>query len=334
MEHNYYLKDGLMYKISGSSMYRVTVEDIYADANKVGLLIDDAYFFYVGMEHVATSAKKLKAIAVNYLNILFPSDIISSHGVYQSTSKTIIYLINNDLLEIINNNQELFAGFKKISTPFIELVNKYNDFIYFDGTKKYKLTNNMVTLAEDKEMEFITSKDLLDNLESIKTSINLPGVIKKSAFNMPILIPAVVLGVIYIMFIISYVFEINSYNKVNKYYEEALLKVYTNLGVASSKDPYGSLLQQAKSITGGSSSQKVISVFNDLNDAAINGITFDGINIRDNDIRITGTATDFAQVESVKKVMENKLQNNINIDDTKKNKNGITFTMKYQKDNK
>ena len=74
-----------------------------------------------------------------------------------------------------------------------------------------------------------------------------------------------------------------------------------------------------------------ISILNNLNDAGIDGIIFDSINIRDDDIRISGTASSFAQVDEIKKIMENKTQNAINVDDTKKTKDGISFTMKYTK---
>ncbi len=334
MENNYYLKDGLLYKISGGTTYRVSIDDVASDNNKSGLLIDDSYFFYVGMEHVATSAKKLKSIASNYLNILFPADIVSAYGVFQNSSKTVIYVINNSLLDIISNNSDVFSGFKKISTPFLELCIKYNEFIFFDGIKKYKLENNFVSITNENDVEYITSQDLFDTMDSVKYSMMLPGIIKKSALQLPIVAPAVLLFIVYITFIIGSISDISAYKKVNAYYEDALLKVYDNLGVSSSKDPYGSLLQQAKAVTGGSNSQRIISIFNDLNDASVEGVSFEGINIRDNDIRVTGTASNFAQVEEIKRIMENKLQNSVNIDDTKKNKDGITFTMKYQKDNK
>ena len=108
MDHNYYFKEGLLYKITGSSTYRVSVEDVINDSNKAALLIDDTYFFYVGIEHIATSAKKMKAIAQNYLNIMFPADMVANYGVFQNTSKTVIYIINNNLIDIINSNKELF----------------------------------------------------------------------------------------------------------------------------------------------------------------------------------------------------------------------------------
>lgn len=334
MDHNYYFKDGLLYKITGSSTYRVSVEDVINDSNKAALLIDDTYFFYVGIEHIATSAKKMKAIAQNYLNIMFPADMVANYGVFQNTSKTVIYIINNNLIDIINNNKELFSSFKKISTPFLEFCTKYNEFIFSDGEKKYSLSNNMVTLSDNKDSDFITSKDLFDTLDTVKYSIILPGVQKKSPINLPIALPAAMLFIVYIFYIIGYISEISTNNRLNKYYEDALAKVYTNLGVASSRDPYGSLIQQSKSVSGGSSSKRILSILNDLNNAAVNGVVFEGINIRDNDIRISGTASDFAQVEEVKKNMENQLQNSINIDDTKKSKDGITFTMKYEKDSK
>lgn len=331
MEHNYYLKDGLLYKLSGSSTYRVSLDDVLNDNSKGSLLIDDTYFFYVGMEHISTSSKKINAIAQNYLNVLFPSDMVKNFGVFQGSSKTIIYVINDNLMDIINNHKELFLGFKKISAPFLEFCIKYNEFIFSDGEKKYLLSNNLVSFSDNKDAEYITAKDLFDTFENAKYNLILPGVIKKSNFNFPFLMPAALVLVIYIFFIIGSISQISANNKVNKYYEEALQKVYTNLGVASSKDPYGLLIQQSKSLSGGASSKKVISLLDELNSAYIDGITFEGLNIRDDDVRITGVATDFAKVEEMKKLMETKLQKSVNVDDTKKTKNGITFTMKYDK---
>lgn len=331
MEHNYYLKDGLLYKLSGSSTYRVSLDDVLNDNSKGSLLIDDTYFFYVGMEHISTSSKKINAIAQNYLNVLFPSDMVKNFGVFQGSSKTIIYVINDNLMDIINNNKELFLGFKKISTPFLEFCIKYNEFIFSDGEKKYLLSNNLVSFSDNKDAEYITAKDLFDTFENAKYNLILPGVIKKSNFNFPFLMPAALVLVIYIFFIIGSISQISANNKVNKYYEEALQKVYTNLGVASSKDPYGLLIQQSKSLSGGTSSKKVISILDELNSAYIEGITFEGLNIRDDDVRITGVATDFAKVEEMKKLMETKLQKSVNVNDTKKTKDGITFTMKYDK---
>ena len=129
-ENNYYLKDGLLYKLTGASMYRVSSEDVISDSSKSALLIDDTYFFYIGMENISTSAKKLHAIAANYLNVLFPADMVKEYGVFQNSGKTIIYVINQTLIDIISENAEIFAGFKKISTPFLEQCIKYNEFIF------------------------------------------------------------------------------------------------------------------------------------------------------------------------------------------------------------
>ena len=189
----------------------------------------------------------------------------------------------------------------------------------------------MVTLIEDKDVDCITAKDLFETMQTVKYSMTLPGIVRKSAMKLPLAAPAAVLAVIYLVMIIGSISEMAAYNKVNKYYEEALSKVYKNLGVASSKDPYGSLVQQSKSVTSAGASERILSILNNLNDASINGIMFDNINIRDDDIRISGTAESFAQVDEIKRIMENKLQSTVNVDDTKKTKDCISFTMKYTK---
>ena len=168
-------------------------------------------------------------------------------------------------------------------------------------------------------------------MHAVKYSMLLPGIVKKSAMKLPFAAPAALLGIIYLVIIAGSISEIAAYNKVNKYYEEALSKVYNNLGVASSKDPYGSLVQQSKSVTASETSERILSILNNLNDAGIDGIMFDNINIRDDDIRVSGTAASFAQVDEIKRIMENKIQSVVNVDDTKKTKDGISFTMKYTK---
>ena len=215
--------------------------------------------------------------------------------------------------------------------PALEHCIKYNEFIFSDGSKKYRLSENMVTLIEDKDVDCITAKDLFETMQTVKYSMTLLGIVRKSAMKLPLAAPAAVLAVIYLVMIIGSISEMAAYNKVNKYYEEALSKVYKNLGVASSKDPYGSLVQQSKSVTAAGASERILSILNNLNDASINGIMFDNINIRDDDIRISGTAESFAQVDEIKRIMENKLQSTVNVDDTKKTKDGISFTMKYTK---
>lgn len=330
-ENNYYLKDGLLYKLTGASMYRVNSDDVMCDSSKSALLIDDSYFFYIGMENISTSAKKLHAIAANYLNVLFPADMIKEYGVFQHSGKTIIYVINQTLIDIISENTEIFAGFKKISTPFLEQCIKYNEFIFSDGSKKYRLSENMVSLIEDKDVDYTTAKDLFETMQTVKYSMFLPGVVRKSAMKLPLAAPAAILGMIYLVMIMGGISEIAAYNKVNKYYEDALSKVYNNLGVASSKDPYGSLVQQSKSVTTAGTSERILNILNNLNDAGIEGIMFNNINIRDDDIRVSGTATSFAKVDEIKRIMENKLQSTVNVDDTKKTKDGISFTMKYTK---
>lgn len=330
-ENNYYLKDGLFYRLNGALMYRVSHEEIINDNNKTALLIDDTYFFYVGMENISTNAKKLHAIASNYLNILFPSDMIKDFGVFQHSGKTIIYVINSSLTDIVSENKDIFTGFKKISTPFLEQCIKYNEFIFSDGIKKYRLSENTVSLIEDKDVDCITAKNLFETMQSVKYCLSLSGVVKKSNIKLPLAAPAALLAIIYIVMIIGSISQVKAYNSVNEYYEKALSKVYNNLGVASSKDPYGSLLQQSKLVSYSGTSEKILNILNNLNSAGIDGIMFENINIRDDDIRVTGTASDFAQVEEIKKIMENKLQTSINVDDTKKTKDGISFTMKYTK---
>lgn len=330
-ENIYYLKDGSLYKFQYERMIEVSVEEVLNNNNKPELIIDDKYFFYVGMEDVAVSGKKLKAIVTNYLNILFPPEMITEFGIFHHSGKTIIYIYNKELLDIISENKQLFSHFKKISTAFLEFSIKYNDFIFSDGVKLYKLSENMVTMYNDKESDFITVNDYFETASLLKYSLSVPGIQKVTALKMQYTLPIAALAIIYISLIITSVSEILSYSKINKSYMNQLNAVYAKAGVQNSKDPYGTLLSQTKRIIGPSNSKKTIEVFNELNAIDVPGVVLSQINIRDNSIVVEGTAENFSQVDSVKKAMEKELSTIIDLDDTKKTKDGISFVMKYQK---
>ena len=60
----------------------------------------------------------------NIVNILslVPAEVTDldccKSEVFQHSGKTIIYVVNHTLMDIISENTEVFTGFKKISTPF------------------------------------------------------------------------------------------------------------------------------------------------------------------------------------------------------------------------
>lgn len=331
--HIYYLKDGILNRVVSGTLQPVDEEDALSDHDKAGLIIDDSYFFYVGMENVSVSGKKLHSVAEYYLNVLFPSDMIKKFGIFQNSGKTIIYIINEEIINTITEHEELFSSFKKISTPFLELCTKYNEFIYKDNQKMYRLAENMVTMYNDDTADYISSKDFIENVTAIKYSMQLPGVQKKSLAKIPIFAPAALLAVIYIAFVITSLAEISAYKKIDKVYNEWLQTAYSSAGLNNAKDPYNELLKKSKSTSGESVAERTIFVIQNLAAAKIEGIKLQNINIRDNDIRVEGTAENFAQVDELKKAMENKLQNAVNVDDTKKTKEGISFVMKYSKSN-
>lgn len=332
-EHIYYLKDGILNRVISGTLQPVDEEDALMDHEKTGLIIDDSYFFYVGMENVSVSGKKLHSVAEYYLNVLFPADMIKKFGIFQNSGKTIIYIINEEIINIIEEHEELFSSFKKISTPFLELCTKYNEFIYKDNQKMYRLAENMVSMYNDETSDYISSKDFIENVTTVKYSMQLPGIQKKSIAKIPIFAPAATLLIIYIAFVITSLTEISAYNKIDGVYKEWLTAAYSNANLGNAKDPYNELVKKSKSTSGESVAERTIFIIQNLESAKIDGIKLQNINIRDNDIRIEGTAENFAQVDELKKAMENKLQNAVNVDDTKKTKEGISFVMKYSKSN-
>ena len=333
-EKIYYLKNDELYQIKANEKQKVDASLIINSNEKITLIIDDEYFFYLSLETVPVSGKKLKLIAGNYLNVIFPSDMVKSYGVYQSSGISIIYVLSEKLIKLINNNKALFNTAKQITMPFIELAIKYENFLFFDGIRIYKKEGNSISVTTD-ENNYITADSLFSEMNYIKSSVHIPGLQKQKLAKTPFIIPAAVLAVCYILFLTGNIISVRSAAKIDDFYNNELQHIYDELKVSGSSDPYGMLLFKVKQAGGGSNGNRVLNVLNNLSSIGENkdiSVTFDTLNIRDKSIRISGTVADFTQVDTLKKYMENKLKKTVSMNETKKTEKGVSFVMRYDND--
>ncbi len=323
-----YLKNNELYTIENGSIVPITLYEIESFKGKINLILDDNFFFYVGMDNVSITGKKLRAVAGNYLNVIFPSNLTNNYGVFQGSGYTFIYLISNELMSLIDEYPNLFSLAKKITTPFTELSSKYNEFIYSDGIKTYKKDNNVITSTD--EIPTITFNDLISDISSIKTNISLPNVSKLPFNKMPFLIPAITVSIVYLIFLIGSIISLSSISSVDEYYNEKLNEIYTSAGVKNTNDPYGQLLYKSGRSNKDFNGKKILEIISDLEKIAKDTAFFETFSVRDKSVRVEGFTDDFAKAESLKNKAEQFLQLPVNMDDTKKTDKGVTFVMRYE----
>lgn len=328
----YYLAaDGKFYKIIASSRREVGFEEVAHDHNKLGVLIDDSYFFYIGMDFIPLTGKKLNAVITNFLQSTYPPEMVANFGFCVVSGSIIIYLMKKELIEIIRGNNIAFANTKKLSTPLIEAIAKYNDISFKVNDTTYILEDRKLIISNKGDSTPIDADILLENAREIKQNIHLPGVTKKSVAKLPLFAPILLLSVIYLAFLIGGIFNIVASSKVKNAYEAELNKVFMAAGVDKTADPYGVLLQRYKAIGGAGNAGSALSAIKALEAAAIEGIRLDTLSIKDNDVKVIGSADSFAKVDEMKKAFEIALKKSVRIDDTKQVGDNITFTMHYSK---
>lgn len=327
----YYLKSDSLFKIeNGGSKRSASLDEIVGLKEKYSILIDDDYFFYIGMETVSVTGKKLRDIAANYLAIIFPDDMVKSFGVSQTKGSTVIYILSDEIIALIKDNRELFNNAKKVSSPLMELVFRYEDFTFSGGGRFYKKTGTSILPVSGGGTDYITEADLFEEISEVKNSIRLPGVSTSGFSKAPLLLPAVAFGLCYLIFVAGSVYSALSISKIGSVYEESLNKIYKTLGVDKLKDPYGALISKSKENEVADTGKRVVEILSDLSSLERSGVKFLSFSMRDKSVRINGTAEDFTQVDSLKKQGEDKLKTNITMDDTKKTEKGVSFVMKYE----
>lgn len=331
-ENIIYLKDDSLFKIEDNAKRNVSLGEVLDYKDKYSLLIDDGYFFYIGIENVAVTGKKLTDIAANYLSIMFPGEMVGSFGIFQNKSFTVIFILSEKLSHLIKDNRELFASAKKISSPFLELAGRYEDFVFSDGERFYQKNGGNISIAPNDSPDFINASNLFEVIEEVKASVRLPGLRVSKFSKTPLIMPGIAAAVCYVIFLAGGIFSVSSVNNLDRYYENEVNKIYKIHGdkVAKSGDPMGMLSFKAGQTDSGGNGKRLIDVLADISSVEKEGAEFASFSMRDNAFRIDGSAKDFAQVDALKKNMEEKMKVPILMDDTKKTEKGVTFVMRFE----
>jgi len=331
-EKIYYLKNDNFYDIASSISKTIDPTDEKLLSSHYSIIIDDSYLFYMSMPKVIASNKKLIAIVNNYIASKLPLEDIAFLSFILLGDKILIYIVSQKLMELLKLYPKILSQATKISTPFIELISKYSDFVYYDGSKFYDVKENNVTNTVNTESEYIDAAQLISEVDIIRTSIKLPSIYKKSKImNFPMLLPLATLIVIYIFFILGNIFSLLGAYSLEQKYAAMLNDIYESVGVANNPDPHGLLLFKVNKNKSSFDGERLLTILSDISKNTPSDIKLESFSYRDKAIRVNGHAPDFTILEKFEMTMETLLNQDIVIADSKKDQEGVSFSIRYQK---
>ncbi len=331
-EKIYYLKDDKLKLLNStiSSEFELVAE--IPLPQKYSLLIDDEYLFYMSMPKVNVTGKKLTAIVKNFVSTKLPGEDISLLAFLVLGNSIVITIISERFKEIITSHMLMFSNAIKVSSPFIELISRYSDFIYFDGNKIYEIKDNSISNKSTYEDVALNSEQFIEDMDGLLNNIRFPFVKKKSRLhNFPMLLPAVSLASLYLIFVIGNIISVSKYKKIEAEYSTMLSTIYTETGVAGTADPYGVLLSRANKKNISFDGERLIKILDEISTVPKEDIQLESFSYRDKSFRVNGIAKDFTVLEKFEKEMEIKTKEEVTITDSKTSQNGVVFSLRYEK---
>ncbi|MDY6820245.1 MAG: hypothetical protein SVN78_01310 [Deferribacterota bacterium] len=321
-----YLKDNRFYKIIDSKhLEEIDIE--YLKESIFQLIIDDSYFFYDSLELPTTNKRKLRAIIKNYLLTNYPEELIKYFSYININNKTIIYIINNELIELTYKYTELFKLADRISTPLLEALSLYNNFTYKTKNIIYEIENMQIKHLNKDSGNVLTADDIIYNLQNINLDIDL--LIKKE--NALLLfkkyrIPIVLLTIAYVLFVAGEIIKINTLENRLEKYNNLLIEIYRDAGVLDSSDPLGLLLSKVNSDN--NNNKIILPTIYKISKAVDNNTTIDSININFDTIRFDGITQDYKSLEEITSNLEKETGKHVTILNTNKEKEYIKFSIR------
>ena len=331
-EKIYYLKDNKLKLLNSTLSSEFELEAEIPLPQKYSLLIDDEYLFYMSMPKINATGKKLTAIVKNFVSTKLPGEDTTLLSFLVLGNSIIIVIISERFKEIITSHMPMFSNAIKVTTPFIESISRYSDFIYSDGNKIYEVKDNSIGNKATSEDVALNSEQFIEDMDGLLNNIRFPFVRKKSRLhNFPMLLPAVSLLALYLIFVIGNIVSVSKYKKIESKYSAMLNTIYTEAGVAGTADPYGILLSKAGRKNNKFDGDRLIKILDEISTVPKEDITLESFSYRDKSFRVNGVAKDFTVLEKFEKEMETKTKEEVTITDSKTSENGVVFSLRYEK---
>lgn len=332
-EKIYYIKDNKVKLLNSTLASEFELEAEIPLPQKYSLLIDDEYLFYMSMPKINATGKKLTAIVKNFISTKLPGEDVTLLSFLVLGNSIIIVIISERFKEIITSHMLMFSNAIKVSTPFIELISRYSDFIYSDGDKIYEIKDNSISnKATSEDLVALNSEQFIEDMDGLLNNIRFPFVRKKSRLhNFPMLLPAAALLALYLIFVIGNIVSVSKYKKIEAEYSTMLNTIYTEAGVAGTVDPYGILLSKAGRKNNKFEGDRLIKILDEISTVPKEDITLESFSYRDKSFRINGIAKDFTVLEKFEKEMETKTKEEVTITDSKTSQDGVVFSLRYEK---
>jgi hypothetical protein len=319
------LKDGELYSNKHAES-PVSLSDLEAGSR---LLIDDKYFFYVGLGKLSIGKSKSHPIVANYLQSLFPMDILSGFLVFEYKGEYIALIYKENFAALLENYRDVFKKAKKISTILCELSTLYSSFQFTDGQTCYeKKMEGLDIIIPENAQNVLSQNDFWLEASELKNDLSLPNIERGKAKTKGYKTIGVLTTIIYIFFLGGLLLALHGLKLTEAALSEKLSALYTEVGLANVQDPFKELENMTKSQS--AAPFRSLDMLSIIGEAISKEITVDSLTVSERVVRIEGFANDFAGVESLKTDMFNRLKKEVTLDETRQLGDRVKFTMRYE----
>ena len=317
-----YFENQKFYALTPAGKHELSSDELHNMKQGYVLIISDSELFYTTMEFPDAPKRKLDVFISNYLQGTFPGQLCSRFCYQQKNDKILIGIFNASFDEFFQENGYIFSKALYITSPLAGVYAENDTFGYIAGGLPLTVQDGIIVNTADTEKVLspdmapaITAKLTVPFVKSVGSSLNIYRV------------PAAVLLACFIVFCVGDYLRLKAYtNKLAKA-EHILNKIYKKAGVAGKRDPYGALLAMAGGEETGAT-YRTLFLIEVISKSSNENITAENLDIKLNNVIIQGTSTDYAFLEEFQKSLADNTNKNVNIVDTVKKDEGISFTLR------
>ncbi len=318
-----FLKDGNLYLIKDNSLEPIG-DPLHVE--NYSLIVDDRYFFHLSLD-APVRGKKARQIAKNFLNSIFPSDLVKGFGISRFGNTIIVSAFSSDFLKELKSKEAIFKNAGKITTPFLEILES-KKVTYSDGEKTYLFEDGSIKHVEDGE-DVLVWQDILGNIDFVKRNMELEGLRARDFGFGRYRGLIITLLIAYVFFLAGGVIRLKMAEKRCDSLRRSLNSLYTKVDIdPNSPDPYGKLLFLAKSPRLKGVGRSILRYMEVLSLSTPDGCYFRSFAFKKNYARCEGIAVSFSQVEEIKRKLEN-FSKDVVVENTKKTDEGVRFILRF-----
>lgn len=287
------------------------------------LVLSDSVLFYTTMEFPDAPKRKLNLFISNYLQGSFPAQLCERFCYISKGDRVLIGVFSAEFSEHLEQYTKIFEKAAYITSPLAGAYHDTDSFDYEVNGAAIRIEDGLISNVES--VQYPLQPSLSPNPDAKLTVPFIKG--GTSALDQW-KIPAAVLVACYLLFAAGGWFRLQSASGKLHKAEAKLAEIYKKAGVSDSRDPYGMLLAKAGGNEHGERFSTLF-VLENLSKAANDNIKADSLEIKGNNVTIQGSSADYSFLEQYKKALSQQTGKDVQLIDTVKKDNAISFTLRF-----